>query len=81
MVHVIDQVYEAGRDDILNSYIKVNSKVANKGKVLNRILHSESVAIQLPLKIVDLTHCQNGNVHSPSVIFSHGHFVMTFLDI
>lgn len=23
MVHIIDQVYEAGRDDIINSYIKV----------------------------------------------------------
>lgn len=26
MVHVIDQVYEAGRDDLLHSYIKVNTR-------------------------------------------------------
>ncbi|XP_050738114.1 dedicator of cytokinesis protein 9-like isoform X2 [Eriocheir sinensis] len=48
MVHIIDQVYEAGRDDILNSYIKYVMSISCHGRktVHEELCHSLSELLQ-----------------------------------
>ncbi|KAG0711143.1 Dedicator of cytokinesis protein 9 [Chionoecetes opilio] len=71
MVHLIDQVYEAGRDDILNSYIKYVMSTSCHGR---KTVHEE-----LCHSISELLQPSNMDQTLINKILRHGQFFFAFI--
>ncbi|XP_042890658.1 dedicator of cytokinesis protein 9-like isoform X3 [Penaeus japonicus] len=71
LVHVIDQVYEAGRDDILNSYIKYVMNISSHGR---KTIHEEMCR-----SLAQLLQPSNMDQLTTNKILKHSQFFFAFI--